>query len=1261
MDLPVTKLGKQTTLALGGLLALTMCAGSLSANTSLLSASATASSALTATITCNTQYGPSTTASGTTAVTLAVHAFPAPTGVNTITIGVVANSAVKMTPNTTSVLTAANNAAGLVFTVAAQPGCANTVSNANSLTVQLTAAVNAAAAGNDVTVAVSDTVTATNSALVAQPVTINCGYSASGPVYVPGAPQTVAVTSAAVGGTPFTADTTVTYDPAYVILTPVAPGGTATATASVFQIQAATLCGSGAGTDKNFNLHLVNSPAPVVSVAVTLHYTTVSPLTVTPVPSAPTLALTYTKTSGNAAIGNVSVTSTLANAYFTVNTATLPIWLTVNITAATVPTNGKTMQFSTTTQVDSLPPGNYSATVFLQLAGYADTPIPITLLVTNATPKLVITSANPMPVTYIIGGTTPVTTITVASTDSPIPYSISLAGALAPTLAVGEQATGIAYSFGSNVAINYNPLLFSTSPPGTVLSGTVTFTWGSPASVTVVTLNLTVTSPGATITSISPGTLPTAAPGTVFHVSIIGSGFVGGSNPALATRVGFVTGSNPGSLNTDTNFRLTYNSPANLDLQITVPATADPNLLFSPTGAGGPVYLGVANGTGSIPTGTATLMVAPGPIIYGITSSSSFTEVSGGNLPQLAPYDMISIFGSGFCSSAGTGCSSTQMLPGTPDPALQIFPFQLSPDTLPASGNDTRRQLTVTLYPHNTLANGLPAPLLFATNGQINAIVPGAVLAAPTVYDVVVAFGCPLLASGVGCTPSTVVQSTPFPVNTVATDPGIFTVGSDGQGPAAALAASTYALINTANPAGMRNGAASDTVQIYVTGLGVPPSAAAYGSNSGACVAPLGVGYLAALIGSVTPNPSLSTIDGAVLQDSLFPNDLPPCFSTEPTATVGGVSATISYAAFVGNTVAGLYQVNLTLPSATNVFSPNYPATSNQITNLTAPTQLPVFITAGGQTTQTGVMLNVAPALLMAHTPAYSTGTTYNLSIGHAFTSTITGTNNGASAGITYAVTAGALPKGLALTQSSNVATIAGTPAQGSAGTYNVTVTATNASAIPVTGSISFTYYVPGGLYVTTAGSPQSTFGAINNGIVTVIAVGGTAPYNSFAITTPSTAIAGLSITSGGILKTDGTTPAGTYQLTVTATDSAGLTGTVTFNLVIALSAVPAATANTAVTTGGGIQTVTTITVTGYSGTGGTPLTCTVSDTVHFSCADAAGTVTLSTLTPTAMTATDPYPVMVTVTDTATAPNAVTGGGNYGTQTTVTITVTPGT
>ena len=60
-----------------------------------------------------------------------------------------------------------------------------------------------------------------------------------------------------------------------------------------------------------------------------------------------------------------------------------------------------------------------------------------------------------------------------------------------------------------------------------------------------------------------------------------------------------------------------------------------------------------------------------------------------------------------------------------------------------------------------------------------------------------------------------------------------------------------------------------------------------------------------------------------------------------------------------------------------------------------------------------------------------------------------------------YAVTAGALPAGLTLDPASGV--ISGTPAAGSAGSYPLTIAATDSAATALQGSVSFTLTIAAG------------------------------------------------------------------------------------------------------------------------------------------------------------------------------------------------------
>jgi uncharacterized protein (TIGR03437 family) len=87
-----------------------------------------------------------------------------------------------------------------------------------------------------------------------------------------------------------------------------------------------------------------------------------------------------------------------------------------------------------------------------------------------------------------------------------------------------------------------------------------------------------------------------------------------------------------------------------------------------------------------------------------------------------------------------------------------------------------------------------------------------------------------------------------------------------------------------------------------------------------------GGGYTAPT-GYVAPATAWTTIDGAVIQFAMLSSGLmPPCFGSagnaNPGVTIGGQAATVSYAGFVPDSVAGLFQVNVLVPSVGNGQSP---------------------------------------------------------------------------------------------------------------------------------------------------------------------------------------------------------------------------------------------------------------------------------------------------------------------------------------------------
>jgi uncharacterized protein (TIGR03437 family) len=1092
-------------------------------------------------VTCSTVTGPGAPA------TITIKPFTALTGSSTIavTTASVGNGLV-LTPPSSATLTSSTNSTGIAFTVSAAVGCVGNSTGPTTITFQ--------AGGNaDVPVTVSDTVTATTSGLVVSPASIalTCTLTPGNPgTYTRSAAQTISITSAATGGTPFTLDTSAGNDPSWVTLAPTTLTGTANGTPTTFTIQAtagSSPCGGfAAGTTHNFSLHLQNAPAGDKLIPVSLTIVSPSPLTITPVPSAPTVSLTYVKSSGVAGIANVLVSSTVPALFVQVNTATLPTWLTVDNTAGSAPWS---LRFSTTSYADSMAPGSYTATVLFKATGYADTPLTVYLLVNNKPPRLSVNSTQ-VNLTWTIGTPPPAYTIVATSGDSPIQYSIKTAGTLAPVV-TAAQLSGLAYSFGTQIGISFNSSVFASSQPGAILTGTVTLTWGTPASTTVVAFQVTVQSPGSTLTSITPSTVPTSASPNSFSVALTGTGFVGGSDVTSKTRIGIVVNN---AIVPDSNLAISVTNPSNMILTITVPGTPDANLPFDPTGSGGVVHLGIVNGNGSsIPSGTVSLSIGSGPIIQGITSASSFTETGA----AFAPYDMISIFGANFCASNGTGCGSATILEGVPDALTLRYPTSLP---LPAP-DATGRLVSVNFLQHGTSTLIGGAPLLFASNGQINAIVPAGVSTYDNgTVDVVVTFGF-------GVAPAaTLLQSAPFTVNITATDPGIFTVGSDGQGSGAVLDAS-YNLIGTSNPAGMRStGADSDTILIYATGLGLPTSTGDNTGTSAGCIAATpasGTGsYQATLQSATSVSPSLTNIDGAVIQGALLnTGNLPPCITSVPTVTIGGVAAgTVAYAGFVADTVAGLYQLNVPLPSTTGTFYPNYPLTNNPITNITAPVQLPLQITLNG-VSQPGVTIWVAPRLKVTDPLGNTTQNPLDVistTVGVSYSGTVTATETATGTTYSYAVTSGLLPTGLALNGTTGV--ISGKPAANTAGSYTITVTATDNANVPVKGSVTFTISVAGGLFLTSSnGAPpyHTTFPNVVANVTTVTATGGTFPYTypTLAFSVSGTPLGMALNSTTGAISTTALTGAGKYTVTVTADDNAvpAVTGTLTFEIDVAL------------------------------------------------------------------------------------------------------------
>ena len=247
---------------------------------------------------------------------------------------------------------------------------------------------------------------------------------------------------------------------------------------------------------------------------------------------------------------------------------------------------------------------------------------------------------------------------------------------------------------------------------------------------------------------------------------------------------------------------------------------------WTPQNTGTPVIATVAPSGASV----TVSVVAAGANAPGLPTGIANAASAGQAVPGVvAPLSYVAIYGKNL---AGAGSPSASSLP------------------LPTILNGTQ-----------LLLGGTAMPLLYASSGQVNALVPEG-LAANASYPLVVVRGG--------------TQSVPVPVTIAGVQPGIYTIDTSGSGAGIVTNALTGQLITSSNPAH-----AGDYLVLYCTGLGAVKG----------------------------PNGEQEPGDGAAAPTS-------PIFSTTGTvtATIGGVNVPAAFSGLTP-TFAGLYQVNVQVPN----------------------------------------------------------------------------------------------------------------------------------------------------------------------------------------------------------------------------------------------------------------------------------------------------------------------------------------------------------
>ena len=264
----------------------------------------------------------------------------------------------------------------------------------------------------------------------------------------------------------------------------------------------------------------------------------------------------------------------------------------------------------------------------------------------------------------------------------------------------------------------------------------------------------------------------------------------------------------------------------------------------------------------------------------------------------------------------------------------------------------------------------------------------------------------------------------------------------------------------------------------------------------------------------------------------------------------------------IGNTLADQTAWSGALAESTPSVSASQTSGVVTITNSGSPINVPITLPAG--TTVNGSAFGQSYGGQLSDWVNVGTGATetFDLNVPLAFTSPTSATSIvGTPLSLTLSTTGepvpaitenGSLPAGLTFTDNGDgTATIAGTPAAASGGSYPVTLTATNAS-----GTISQAFTLTNAEAPTITSPPTAAFVTGIAGTYNVTTTG----YPAATISESGALPAGLSFTTNGngTATIAGTaTTAGTYPVSLSATNVSGSTSTLALTITVGTAAAP--------------------------------------------------------------------------------------------------------
>ncbi|WP_430715484.1 putative Ig domain-containing protein, partial [Ralstonia flaminis] len=742
---------------------------------------------------------------------------------------------------------------------------------------------------------------------------------------------------------------------------------------------------------------------------------------------------------------------------------------------------------------------------------------------------------------------------TVTATDSSGgagPYTGSRAYSFAvnaPTLSITpasgslSASAGVAYSQTFSTSGGTAPYHYSLSvnsgtlPAGVSFNSTTGVLSGTPTSTGTVNFTITgtdsstgtgpyTTSGTYTLTtaaptiSVSPITLSAATVGAAYSQTVSASG---GTAPYTYA---VTSGALPAGLTLSSGGSLSGTPTAGGTFNFTITAT-DAN---SYTGAR------AYSLTVSVPTIAVSPTTLPGATIA--TAYSQTITASGGT----APYGYVITSGS---LPAGMALTTGGVLSGTPT-AGGTFNF-----TVTATDSSAGTGSPYTGSRAYTLSVASPTLTITPASGALNGVAGTAYSrnfsasggTSPYTYTFVVNSGS--LPTGLSWNAGTATLSgTPTTAGTVnfsvtATD------SSSGSGPYAVTG--TYALTVSVPtiavaPATLPSPAIATAYSQAVSASG-GNGPYTYAVTAGALPVGLTLSSTGTLSGTPTAGGTFNFTLRATDSNGFSGSQAYSITLNAPTLTLtpssGSLNATLSQAfnqtfSMAGGTAPYHYSISTnsgTLPTGI-VFNT---ATGTLAGTPTAAGTVNFTITATDSSTGTGpytasgtyTLTAAAPTIIVSPSslPAGTVGVAYSQMA----------SASGGTAPYTYTVTAGTLPAGLSL--NSSTGTLSGTPTAG--GTFNLTITATDANSYTGTRSLSLTVGA-----ATLTVSPSTVPGATVSTAYSqsVSTSGGTAPY-TYAVTA-GTLPAGMTLSSAGVLS--GTpTAGGNFNFTVTSTDSSTGTG----------------------------------------------------------------------------------------------------------------------